>query len=61
METPVQSVKDEGTHTDKCLQFVSHYSIHQKLGVGRTLTNRFETLAWPNRATKEEDKHLKGV
>jgi len=48
-------------HIDKCLQFASHYSIHKKLGVDRTLTNRFETPAWQERAKKEEEKHQKGA
>ena len=41
------------THTDQYLQFSSHYPLHQKLGVIRTLLYRNDSIV-----TEEEDRKL---
>ena len=47
------------THTDQYLNFASHHSKHQKLGVVRTLMHRCETITSEEGDKKEEVEHLR--
>ena len=47
------------THIDNYLNFASHYSMHQKLGVVRTLMNSCDMITSEEREKKEEEEYLK--
>ena len=49
------------TNTDQYLNFVSHHPRHQKLGVVRTLMNRYETKTSEEGEKEEEEEYLKGA
>ena len=48
------------THTDQYLNFASHHPKHQKLGVVRTIMNRWETITSEEGDKKEEVEDLRG-
>jgi len=46
------------THTDQSLNFMSHHPLHQKLGVIRTLLNRYENVVTEEEDRRQEEEHI---
>ncbi len=55
------SVYRKKTHTDQYLLFDSHHPLEHKLGVGRTLCNRADSVVTSDTERTKEQDHIKSA